>query len=281
MAIQKVTGTCCIVGVNFINATDKWANWIVDNEDYTNQAIAIYTVLRSVFFNSSRRCSVCSLKVLCRSLGVKTTNYDKYSSIRKCIELLRENGYIKLWDMFEDIEVINIKDIDLSFRVEFLFENDEAMFIGVGGFVRVPEQNINILLAYIRSSEVNIHKYQLIRYYLMIARICSNDSIAGYITQDKIRKNYKFADKTCKKYNTILAGLGLIFYNNSYIKYNKEFKKIISGCTFFGHRNIYNKYGQTLSSRGWDTMVAEVAKKNNYRLPRDSKESNILELFVD
>lgn len=273
MALQEAH-FCSIVGADFITAKNN-EEWLIDGKDFTDRAIAVYTILRSVFFDIGRRCGICSLQTLYKSLGINQEHYDRYIPVKQSMQLLCQNGYIKLWDMFDKTKELDIDSISQTsiFKVEFLLENEEAKFIGAGGFVKVPEKNMDKLLTYIRNTKANIHRYQLIRYYLIIARICSNDAMFGFITQEKIRKLYGFSSKTCKKYNQLLVDLELIFCEHDYKHYDKKRGKVVTGCTFYGHRNVYNKYNKQLTEEGWVVLMQEVIKDVGYKTSNMRKSS--------
>lgn len=256
-----------ILGNRFICNSEEKFIWENDRgRNISNQVVSTYLVLRSIFYDGNKQHATVSLASLYVAFGVENTDWNITKPIRESMQALWANGYIKFYKLIVD-EELNYEDICLMgycFRVKFSAEDEEGRFNGFGGFTRIPEPNTRELLAYLHRTP-DVQKYKLIRYYTIIARVCSNERMTGYISQEKLGELFGFSKSTCAKYNEILAELGLIYYNSGYGKYNKDLKRVITSCTFFGHRGAVNKFGETLTESDWVDAVEQMVSESNYR----------------
>ena len=231
---------------------------IIDNdlivEDFLSDIdLSIYTILKTTFYNPNYNCGIFSMIALYDI--VKSTENTQRKAIKESIQSLINKRYISIQPLISDIDNVyelegtdSIIELDphLSYKVYFdlcYITNFEDDITYDNGFTVIPIKNINLLLTYIcNNNKRGLMKYKLIRYYLLIARQCSNSSKCGYISMKKIYSLIGVSERTCSNYNTMLQEIGLIYYNNDYAKGTST----QTMCTLFCHRNVlidtYDKY---------------------------------------
>lgn len=234
-------------------------NEFIMDGDISNEVVAIYSIMRTVFYDVNKMCSTLNLQTLYDVLGAKGTK--PVNQVRDAITWLVDNQYIELYDMLYNPIEFDGKS-QAMFRVSFLSEDENNRFIEEGGFTKIPLTNIVGLLNYI-SRNKGIKKYQLIRYYLIVGRICSNDYNFGFITLDTLCNIVGISENTCVDWNMILKKLGLIDYNSEYGKVTKKGKFKMSP-TMFGHYNVVNKHDDEMTEEQFKSCVEERVKGVGY-----------------
>jgi hypothetical protein len=204
---------------------------IMDNE-IDNIIISVFVTIRTLFYDINRDCSTLNINTLLDVFKIKGKRTENIKPIKESLQWLIENNHIEINDYLETIVIENVNDIDNSiiFKVRFVNTADELSVDG--GFTKIPEIN---LLNILRKVDYQ-NKYKMIRYYCVVARICSNSNSFGQISQDKIHKICGVSNKTCSKYNEMLYELETIYFNNRYYRYDKK-GKLKMTSTYFGHRN--------------------------------------------
>lgn len=231
-------------------------NKFIKDEDISNEVVAIYSVMRTVFYDVNKMYSTLNLQTLYDVLGVKGSKFVK--QVRDTITWLIDNEYIELFDMLYNPIEFDGKSQSMfmvSFSSAEIDEEHNYVFAAEGGFTKIPLTNMVELLNYINSHK-GIKKYQLIRYYLVVGRTCSNDSNFGYITQDTLCDVVGISENTCVDYNKLLKKLGLIDYSSEYGKVTKKGNFKMSP-TMFGHYNVVNQHGNEMTEEQFKRCVEE------------------------
>lgn len=215
-------------------------NFTMD-EEISDIDATVYTIIRCMFYDNTRRHSILSFNGLYEFLNIPSNQGKPTKQIKESVNSLIEKGYIEIYDLFEN--KINFNEIVSNmFKVEFINENnkDNESSVSIeGGFSRIPYDNIISLLKY-TSKNKGIKKYQLIRQYLIISRVCSNQFQFGHCSIDKMKDVMGISATNFKDNNNILSELGLIFYNNDYGHVDKK-GRLKMDCTMFGHCNVEMK----------------------------------------
>ena len=243
-------------------------NEFIKDETISNEIVSIYAIIRTILFDISKNCSVMNMQTLYDLVGADTKNGSKVTKpVKEAIEWLVENEYIAIYDMLYKPIQFNSKS-QAMFRISFLMEDEYNKFDADGGFTKVPESNICKLLSYINANK-GIKKYSFIRYYLVIARQCSNDQNFGYISMKKLGEIVGISETTCTDWNNVLKKLEVIDFNNEYGHIRNE--KFKMDCTMFGHYNVVNQEGLELTTELFDDCVANRVK--NTKLMKVDKEA--------
>ena len=246
-------------------------NNMITNKNIDDNVVSVYIVMRTLNFDINRSCSIITLHDLYNVLNVDATQGKQTKIIHDAIIYLIENKYIKLYDMLNNEIDFNTKN-KFMLKVSFLLEDEENRFIGDGGFTKIPEYNLICLLNYIRNNK-GIKKYLLIRYYLLVARLCSNDTQMSNLSSHKyFNRIINISTSTCSNYNQILADLGIIFYNSDYVQ---AINNIKNAPTIFFHRNN-NEIGSTTCTMTQDkfNLIIEELADNYEWIEIDKDEIN-------
>ena len=198
--------------------------------DVSSINLSVYIVIRTIFYNPVLNYSQFCLNDLYSSLSVNDEKSAQYKPIDNAIKWLVDNEYMTLYDVLgQDIKFD--KKYKGSYIVTFAEVTKEE------GFTKIPFINLLSILEYISKNKSNgFKKYQLIRYYLIIARACSN--VEQFFTKDidSINEILPISSNQCKKNNEILHNLGCIYYNNEYVQITRDGRPK-NESTMFGHRN--------------------------------------------
>lgn len=237
-------------------------NKFISNSNIPDIAVSVYVVMRTIFFNMGRGCSYITLNDLYLILAVNPSQVSQTKPINEAILYLVEKKYLRLFDIWNK-EILPDNKIKRIIKVSFDFEDENNIFIKGGGFTKIPECNILNLLKYINENK-GMKKYQLIRFYLLIARSCSNENQLSSISQSFFHKKLAISSKTCAEWNLLLQQIGVIYYNSDYSKTKGDGVSNIT--TYYFHRNNYeNKqedekglFERTLDSlakeKGWSKL---------------------------
>lgn len=210
-------------------------NDLVMDGTVNDVVISVYVTMRTVMYDITNKCSIVSLSALYELLTVSESQGTQTKEIKTAIEFLIENQYITLHDMFHKEIEFNPKS-NRTYKVNFLNE-DDSTYSENGGFTPIPKYNLTVLLEHIvHNKSRGFKKYQLIRYYSIIARVCSNSNKFGYISNERVQELIGLSPQKFKENNDLLQELGLIYYNNEYGYTSKSGFNMYS--TMFGHRNV-------------------------------------------
>lgn len=246
-------------------------NDFINNADIKDVVLAVYITMRTLMYDSKNSCSVITLMGLYELLNVDSKQGNQTKEIKFAINYLIDNKYIEIYDLLHSLVDIDYKS-NKMYKVSFLHDDEDGHFILENGFSCIPSFNLFKIIEYIKLNK-GIKKYQLIRYYLVIARATSNVSKFGNISMQKLGDIIGISPKTCVNNNTILSDIGVIFYNNSYGHIRNGVFKM--DCTMFAHRNtplstvewkdLYldeDMFKQLINERVKELKVVEVDKIN-------------------
>ena len=243
-------------------------NELIETKDIDSNISSVYSVLRTVFYDMSKEVAIFNLYTLYEIFNAASTT--QRNPIKNAIQYLIAEKYIELYTYdCCDLTEFNASNVSQLYRCVFLNDNkqqDNEVTTDdphTNGYTKISCLNIHNILSFLKDNNINIHKHKLIRYYLYIARRCSNSDLAGYVSMDTINKMIGISKQTCAEYNEILElDVGAIFYNNEYgrIDNNGNFK---NGITIFGHRNIL-KYNENsyLTKEAFFNYVEYYSNKN-------------------
>lgn len=217
-------------------------NELIENECIDSNISSVYSVLRTIFYDMSKEVAVFNLYSLYEAY--RATSTTQRNPIKQAIQYLISEKYIELYSFIEvDVADFNSSNLSQMYRCEFINDNKQERDTILNnfhqnGFTKISCLNMHNILSFLKSNESNIHKHKLIKYYLYIARRCSNSDLIGYVSMDTINKAIKISGHTCTEYNSILEDeVGAIFYNNDYGKIDSKGNFKMS-TTIFGHKNI-------------------------------------------
>lgn len=208
---------------------------MVDNDFICDSTIddiivATYVVMKGIFYDQYLNCSKFCISDLYDWLQIDVYQPNQYKDVDNAITWLIENKYIRLYDLYG-----NSVEFDRKAKCSYI-----AFFDGEyeDNYTQIPYCNLFDLIKYIKENKAKgFKKYQLIRYYLIIARTCSNHSKFYSVDMETINDITSISFQQCAKNNDVLQDLGLIFYNNDYGSLSKS-GRFKMNCTIFGHRNI-------------------------------------------
>lgn len=228
------------------------SNTMISSSDFTDCDISVYVILRTIFFNPLKVKSIFSLRDFYMLFNMTQSKTKKM--IYDSIVHLKNSKYIEVYDYFgNSIEFENNSNI--TYKISF---TDIEVLEGVDytGFSIVPNIHIAIILNYLNNNKID--RYKFIRYYLIIARCCSNSQRFGSIPMNKIKKIIKITNDTCKIFNMILQNnLEIIFYNNEYGYYDKNGNPKISS-TMFGQKDVVMDYNKEKHIMTYDEFESNV-----------------------
>lgn len=206
-------------------------NYFIMDGDYVDDiTVSVYTTIRTIFYNTILECSQFTLYDLYNCLNVDEKKVAQYQEIDNAIVWLVDKQHILLHDYMGNEVKFDKKNKNSYFAT---FDKEEMD----SSFTKVPYENMITLLEYIGNNKAKgFKKYQLIRYYLIIARVCSNKEQFFHVDMNTIKETTSISYQQCAKNNDLLQELGLIFYNNEYGTVAKS-GKFKMNCTMFGHRN--------------------------------------------
>ena len=259
----------------------------VEDECVSDSVLSVYAVLRTLFYDSTRdnmyygKFSIASLYEI---FNATTTN--QRNPIKEALSYLLKNKYIKLYDIMLNNIDLDFDNISKIYVVVFLKDNSydqdgeddlDNQYDGHGekGFFKVPILNIHSIITFLKHNKTKIHKHKFIRYYLYIARRCSNQDLCGYVTMKTVKDLLGISAKICSEYNSILKDINVIYYNNDYGK-TKSDGSIKLMCTMYGHKNLkYDKDStHTLTKEKFEEMVNNYVSQKGYVLINKEKLSN-------
>lgn len=235
------------------------SNDMIADEDLSDTALSIYVIMRTVNFDVLNSCSYISASTLTNILNIGNTQSSQLKDLYNAIVELEHKNYIELYDFWNLSVKFDRKSNDI-YKVSFLHEDENN---GISnGFTKIPEVNLLKILKYFNQNK-GIKKYQFIKYYLLIARSCSNDGQLWSISQKQLAQSINISRITCNTWTSILQDIGVIFYNNEYGKIgeNGSFKY---ACTIFFHRNNNESgYKGKVTLESFADIVAQEAKSKN------------------
>ncbi|KAF5066178.1 hypothetical protein DSECCO2_266300 [anaerobic digester metagenome] len=238
-------------------------NKVITDYGISDSILAVYAVMRTLYFDINRSCSWCSINEILNILNVDISQGKQTKVIQEAITYLIEYEYIELLDFFNNKVDFDIKNKAI-YKVSFLLENEKNCFTGSGGITKIPECNLINLLKYIRKNK-GIKKYQLIRFYLLIARGCSNVGQLWSLSQKHFQNVIKISSKTCTEWNSILQEIGVIYYNSDYCSIRNG--KFYQACTMYFHRNNNEEgYKNTVTIDEFNDIVAQKAESKGLTL---------------
>lgn len=228
----------------------------IDNDFICNSTIddivvSTYVIMKGVFYDQYLNCSQFTISDLYDWLQVDSYKANQYKEIDNAITWLVDNKYIQLYDLYG-----NWIEFDRKYKNSYIVCFDGE---GEDNYTQIPYCNLYDLCKYIKENKAQgFKKYQLIRYYLIIARVCSNYSKFYSVNMETISDITPISFKQCAKNNDALQDLGLIFYNNDYGMLSKS-GKFKMNCTMFGHRNIKlnNDETRTMTKEIFDFNVSQ------------------------
>lgn len=238
-------------------------NKVITDYDIPDSVLAVYTAIRTLYFDMNRGCSWFSVNELLNILNVDISQGKQTKVIQDAITYLIDNEYIELLDSFNNKVDFDTKNKAI-YKVSFLLEDENNYFTGSGGMTKIPECNLINLLKYI-SQNKGIKKYQLIRFYLLVARGCSNSSQLWSLSQKHFQNIIKISAKTCAEWNLLLQQIGVIYYNNDYCSIRDG--KFYQGCTMYFHRNNNEEgYKNDVTMDVFNAVIMEKAKSKGLTL---------------
>jgi hypothetical protein len=240
-------------------------NKFIMDDGIDNINVSVFTVVRTLFFDWNRHLSILNLHTLYEVLGVNKNQTKATNNIKDALQWLVNNSYIEINDFLMRETFKDVKKINTSSMLKIKFLQSSEFLAKNGGFAKVPDENLMRILNSVGYRD----KYKIIRYYTLIARVCSNSGNWGSLSQNRAKEICGISANTCIEYNKILQDLGVIFYNNNYgrVNFKGEFK--MTG-TMFGHCNVYYM-GDTLCKESFDGFVKNHAKEKGYNLINKEK----------
>lgn len=205
-------------------------NNIIDCSELENNEVSIYIILKTIF--GDRYKTVSSFTIYDLYDILKASSTTQRNPIKNAISELISKGYIELFDIYGN----TFTDVDFS----NLSKTYKCKFKDICtdyGFTKIPVVNIMKLLTTDLTVYGNIHKYKLIRYYLYIARRCSNNDLIGFVSMEKIKEAIGISGHTCTEYNNLLMANDILLYNNDYVSFGTN-GNIRNSVTVFGHKNL-------------------------------------------
>lgn len=250
---------------------------MIEDECVDDNVLSVYSVLNTLFFDCIRDDMVCgkfSLYSLYEMFNATTTN--QRNPIKEALKYLIENKYIALYDMMLNKIDLDFDNISKTNVIVFLksscVENEDDKV----NFFKVPIINMHKIMIFLQSNKTKIHKHKFIRYYLYIARRCSNQDMCGYVSMRTIKELFGISAKICAEYNRILQDeIEVIYYNNDYGK-TKSDGSVKMMCTMYGHKNVlYDKdCNKPLEKTKFEKMINEYVSQKGYVLINKEKLSN-------
>ena len=203
----------------------------ITDKNIDSNVVSIYSILRCMNYCNVFGGSVFTFQVLYDLLNVNSKKSAQTKVVKDSIKWLIDNEYITLHHYLTD-DIVSVETATDMFLITF---NEEK--IDDKGFVKIPQHNIKLLLNCIKDNTGHgFNKYKFIRYYLIIARRCSNVEKFGFITMKNFNNLLGVSEITCSSWNKILEDAGIIYINNDYgYIVNGECRM---GCTMVAHRNI-------------------------------------------
>lgn len=222
---------------SFVMLDSEW----ITNKEITNEMLTVYLCIRGFMYDNVTQQSKLFVPMLYDILGVDSKQNKLTTPVIKAINDLVYHGMIVVNDAlnFEE-KIFDIKEC-LYYSVEFPreYELKENLILynsnkvdNVIPFTKIPYVNLESIFNYILDNK-GIKKYTFLRYYLLIAKACSNPMQVFSLSYATINDVINISNKTCNDYNDTLKSLDCILYTNNmyYIKNNK----IKNSATFYGH----------------------------------------------
>lgn len=255
---------------NNINGFCIIPNKLIQDESITDEALCLYVSLRSSCYMYDLMCSVTNLSSIYDRFCAKSSSQRKI--IKDAIQLLIDKELIALHTDTLDNYKFDSSNLHTIFLVEFVKEYIESEYIKEDGFTRFPLKNVYNLINYCKDTPNGFLRYKFFKYYILIARRCSNIYNFGFVSMDNLKDIVGITNKTCSIYNEILSELDIIYYNNEYgYVDNKGLPK--NFCTMFSHCNIPDEMNEILSKQDFENMVQEhINKKHLIKI--DKKKAN-------
>lgn len=235
------------------------SRFIVD-EKISNESVSIYSIIRTMFYNNITQHSSLNIQTLYYLVSANSSIGSSVKPIKIALNWLIGNKYIVVKDILKKNNItINYKSNIMNY-LEFPKDISTSYYLNDGGFTKIPEYNLNIILNCIHDEEVS-KKYAFIRYYLIIARYCSNDNQFGVFSMKRVSTILSVSMNTCVSWNKLLERLGIIYYDSSY-GYVNDKGKFIMGNTMYCQRNIEIN-GKLITKQHFNDCIEEYTKNNN------------------
>lgn len=208
---------------------------IVPNDYYSNMAITNEEMLMYCFLQKnympSKYTGICSINLIKEYMYIENRNNRIIQNIKKGIKTLLNK---KIIYNLSDVHMNEIQFDDLKNDTLFCYSLD----LPKESYYKVFEYTLDEIFKYLKDNSSNISKFSLIRYFLAINRVISNQENFGYLPQSTV-KNICGKSETIQRYNKILQDkLNLIQYNNDYMTPDRHYTSSFFG--WYGDNDNFN-----------------------------------------
>lgn len=199
----------------------------------TNEQLVTYVLLQKNY-NKAKQISMVNINSLLDYMYLRKNDSKRFiKDIRTAINGLLDKGLIK--DIY-DIHFNKVNFDTIDNKTTFIAEIEPC----TTEYFKVYEKDIDIIFRYLKGT--NIKKFNLLRYYIAVMRVISNQQRFGYLTQKQC-KELIGENKTISSYNDTLQDLQLIIFNNDYLISENQYSR-----TFFGKFNDKDNFNKQLTA---------------------------------
>jgi hypothetical protein len=242
-------------------------NSLYNDSSISNVEVVILSLLNKNY-NTAKEVSLCSVNILLDYMYCKHTNSRIAADIREGLANLIATKVIEIIDLhYEPIEFKDILNNNLFYvRIPKVLDTE--------GYFKILESDVDKIFK--KLALTNINKFGLVRYFIAIQRVISNEKSFGWLPQSKVRE-FVGESKTVSKYNNLLMDeLKLIRYNNNYITPERSYCS-----TYFGKYDDEVNFNRLLQNEVASKGLIPTTKVTSNARRRVKAKSNVIEKEIE
>lgn len=217
------------------------SNKILENADLPHEAVALYGIIRTLFYNKASQCSKVNLSTLYDLLSIDSRQSTQTKVVKSALTDLKEIGslsYIKN-SFNREIDIYSMKN-NIIYDFGFAGLDEDSYYTKIEPWAMLK------ILEYLKESSLEnssldkVEKYKFIRFFLIILKY-TNGYLYWQISNSLVNIYMTIGDESIAKYKDILETLELFYITRDYYGFGKDGKTFKTLPTFYGNRCIKDK----------------------------------------